>query len=93
MGLLNVTTLELDEFLQNGRLEDIAYCPLVMFNIHMPLIHTEDAQAFVRLQQEIFRTSEDLSIPLWAKNAFPRSGGLLSHTDAFKNPNIIHIDG
>ncbi|GKT65034.1 HET domain containing protein [Colletotrichum tofieldiae] len=49
-----------------SRLEDIAYCLLGLFDIHMPLLYGEGTRAFNRLQQEIIRSTEDLSILLWA---------------------------
>ncbi|KAH9226250.1 hypothetical protein K456DRAFT_1808767, partial [Colletotrichum gloeosporioides 23] len=50
---------------ETTRQEDLAYCLLGIFGIHMPLLYGEGSQAFIRLQQEILRTSEDLSILLW----------------------------
>ncbi|KAK1624059.1 heterokaryon incompatibility protein-domain-containing protein [Colletotrichum phormii] len=49
------------------RQEDIAYCLLGIFNIHIPLLYGEGDRAFVRLQQEIIRNSEDMSILLWTQ--------------------------
>ena len=46
--------------------EDIAYCLLGIFDIHMPLIYGEgEERAFVRLQEEILRRTEDESLFLW----------------------------
>ncbi|KAJ0158907.1 Vegetative incompatibility protein HET-E-1 [Colletotrichum tanaceti] len=53
---------------QTSRREDIAYCLLGIFDIHMPLLYGEGPRAFQRLQQEILRNSEDLSILLWARD-------------------------
>ncbi|GKT52583.1 velvet complex subunit B [Colletotrichum spaethianum] len=51
---------------QTTRPEDIAYCLLGIFDVHMPLLYGEGRQkAFRRLQEEIIRTSDDLSIYLW----------------------------
>ncbi|KAB5566995.1 heterokaryon incompatibility protein-domain-containing protein [Coniochaeta sp. 2T2.1] len=47
------------------RPEDVAYCLLGVFDVHMPLIYGEGARAFVRLQEEIIRISEDHSIFAW----------------------------
>lgn len=41
------------------RQEDIAYCLLGLFNIQMPILYGERMRAFVRLQEEIFKTSSD----------------------------------
>ncbi|KAF1976635.1 HET-domain-containing protein, partial [Bimuria novae-zelandiae CBS 107.79] len=48
------------------RPEDIAYCLLGLFDIHMPLIYGEGTKkAFARLQIEILRDSTDQSILAW----------------------------
>ena len=49
-----------------SRAEDMAYCMLGLFNVNMPLLYGEGGQkAFVRLQLEIIRKSEDESIFAW----------------------------
>lgn len=50
------------------RTEDIAYCLLGIFNIHMPLLYGEGDRAFTRLQEEIMKTSNDESILAWGFN-------------------------
>ncbi|CAI6313011.1 unnamed protein product [Periconia digitata] len=46
--------------------EDIAYCLIGLFDVNMPLLYGEGAQkAFVRLQEEIIRDNNDLSIFAW----------------------------
>lgn len=50
---------------QTTRLEDTAYCLLGIFNVHMPLIYGEGAQAFRRLQEEISKRYNDLSLFAW----------------------------
>jgi len=47
------------------RVEDIAYSLLGIFNINMPLLYGEGARAFFRLQQEIARQSNDLTLFAW----------------------------
>lgn len=44
---------------ETTRQEDIAYCLLGLFNIQMPILYGERKSAFVRLQEEIFKTSSD----------------------------------
>ncbi|KAK7451505.1 hypothetical protein CaCOL14_009464 [Colletotrichum acutatum] len=65
------------------RQEDIAYCLLGIFNIHIPLLYGEGDRAFVRLQQEIIRNSEDMSILLWTQ-VYPLRGqsGVLAQSPA-----------
>jgi hypothetical protein len=47
------------------RTEDISYCLLGLFDVNMPLIYGEGAKAFIRLQEEIMKVSEDHSIFAW----------------------------
>ncbi|KAI0173072.1 HET-domain-containing protein [Hypoxylon sp. FL1284] len=47
------------------RVEDMAYCLLGIFDINMPLLYGEGKKAFTRLQEEIIRSSHDLSIFAW----------------------------
>lgn len=47
------------------RLEDIAYCMLGIFNINMPLLYGEGPKAFIRLQEELLRSSDDGTIFAW----------------------------
>jgi hypothetical protein len=47
------------------RVEDIAYCLLGICNIHMPMLYGEGKAAFRRLQEEIIRSTCDLSILAW----------------------------
>ncbi|KAI3329481.1 HET-domain-containing protein [Ustulina deusta] len=50
---------------QTRRVEDMAYCLLGIFDINMPLLYGEGDKAFSRLQEEIIRSSNDLSIFAW----------------------------
>lgn len=47
---------------QTSRTEDLAYCLLGIFDINMPLIYGEGDKAFRRLQEEILKSTDDLSI-------------------------------
>ncbi|KAF7185930.1 Vegetative incompatibility protein HET-E-1 [Pseudocercospora fuligena] len=49
-----------------SRLEDHAYCLLGILDVNMPLMYGERNKAFVRLQQELIRTSVDESILSWS---------------------------
>lgn len=47
--------------------EDMAYCLLGLFDIHRPLLYDEGGEkAFLRLQEEIWRKSEDLTLLIWS---------------------------
>ena len=81
------------------REEDIAYCLLGLFDVNLPLLYGEGPKAFIRLQEEIIRNSNDLSI-----FAFPgRSASLdlskrfcdlfaLSPNDFRSCENLVHIE-
>lgn len=47
---------------ETTRPEDIAYCLLGIFDVNMPMIYCEGNKAFRRLQEEIIRQSNDLTI-------------------------------
>lgn len=48
------------------RQEDIAYCLMGIFDVNMPLIYGEGMKAFIRLQEEILKASEDHSLFAWS---------------------------
>jgi hypothetical protein len=48
------------------RTEDLAYCLLGIFDVNMPLLYGEGEKAFVRLQEEILKDSEDQSLFAWS---------------------------
>jgi hypothetical protein len=50
---------------QTKRKEDLAYCLLGIFDVNMPLIYGEGEKAFRRLQEEIIKHSNDLTIFMW----------------------------
>ncbi|KAF8861247.1 HET-domain-containing protein [Acephala macrosclerotiorum] len=50
---------------QSTRVEDIAYSLLGLFDVHMPLLCGEGSKAFIRLQEEILKSSYDHSLFAW----------------------------
>jgi ankyrin repeat protein len=73
------------------RIEDHAYCLLGIFGINMPLIYGERETAFIRLQEEIMRISDDHSLFAWKS---PNNGGglLATSPDAFRDSgNIVQF--
>jgi hypothetical protein len=50
---------------ETARAEDIAYCLLGIFNVNMPIMYGERERAFMRLQEEIFKITDDHSIFAW----------------------------
>jgi hypothetical protein len=50
---------------QITRNEDLTYCLLGVFDVNMPLLYGEGPKAFLRLQEEIIKTTHNLSIFAW----------------------------
>ncbi|KAH7370391.1 heterokaryon incompatibility protein-domain-containing protein [Rhexocercosporidium sp. MPI-PUGE-AT-0058] len=81
---------------QVTRVEDKAYCLLGIFGVNMPMLYGEGLRAFGRLQEEIIKRSNDLTIFAWTqpKNQ-PQSelGALFAPSPAFfahsGNINVI----
>ncbi|KAF4619074.1 hypothetical protein G7Y89_g14774 [Cudoniella acicularis] len=57
------------------RTEDVAYCLLGLFGVTMPMIYGEKEQAFIRLQLEIMKNSDDHSILAWGFTSDPDTAG------------------
>ncbi|KAF2822102.1 hypothetical protein CC86DRAFT_95609 [Ophiobolus disseminans] len=51
---------------ETTRLEDLGYCLLGLFDIQMPLLYGEGEKAFLRLQEEILKTTDDYSLFAWS---------------------------
>ncbi|KAH7354936.1 HET domain-containing protein [Rhexocercosporidium sp. MPI-PUGE-AT-0058] len=85
-----------------SRQEDVAYCLLGIFNVHLPLLYGEGGtRAFRRLQDEIIKRSTDHSILVWfvqdqqqvGDNAFNVTGPLLAESPkAFQNCGNLMCD-
>jgi len=86
---------------ETTRIEDLAYCLMGLFGIHMPLLYGEGWRAFIRLQEEILKISDDYSLFAWVVShpllniiqhaSLPvTQHGLLAMSPAlFKNSNNI----
>lgn len=63
-----------------SRREDIAYCLLGLVGINMPLLYGEGDKAFLRLQHEIIRQTDDESVFAWRQPYTPKDymSGLLA---------------
>ena len=57
------------------RVEDTAYSLLGLFGVAMPLLYGEGRRAFLRLQDEIMRTTEDYTMLAWKIVPPPYTGG------------------
>jgi hypothetical protein len=79
------------------REEDIAYCLLGIFDINIPIIYGEGHKAFKRLQEELIRSTYDLSIFAWTPVEDDRKsmycGFLANSPDAFALcSNLVPVD-
>jgi hypothetical protein len=63
------------------REEDLAYSLLGIFNINMTMQYGEGEKAFIRLQQEITRTTGDMSIFAWGLDPRPFEDVFSEQTD------------
>jgi hypothetical protein len=70
---------------QTTRPEDMAYCLIGLFQVSMPMLYGEGGeQAFTRLQEEIIRDNNDLSIFAWrAKDSSTHRGILARSPEEF----------
>jgi hypothetical protein len=50
---------------QTTRIEDVAYSLLGIFDVNMPLLYGEGQKAFIRLQEEILKETDDQSLLAW----------------------------
>jgi ankyrin repeat protein len=74
------------------RIEDRAYCLMGIFGINMPLLYGEGERAFIRLQEEIMKISDDHSLFAW-KSSDIRGGLLATSPDAFiGSSNIVQYN-
>ncbi|KAF5541089.1 beta transducin [Fusarium mexicanum] len=67
---------------QTTRIEDTAYCLLGIFGINMPLLYGEGENAFMRLQEEIMKRSDDQTLLAWYPEAGPADSGVLATSPA-----------
>lgn len=74
------------------RVEDLAYSLMGIFNVNMPLLYGEGNKAFMRLQHEIVKISDDESIFAWTDADLSRSGIFAQSPKAFaKSGDIVPI--
>ncbi|KAF4633148.1 hypothetical protein G7Y89_g4974 [Cudoniella acicularis] len=74
---------------ETTRAEDKAYCLLGLFNVNMPLLYGEGVKAFIRLQEEIMKGSDDHSIFAWKSLRVESTGALASSPSCFKDSGNI----
>jgi hypothetical protein len=76
---------------QTLRIEDTAYCLMGLFGVNMPLLYGEGSKAFMRLQLEIIKVSDDDSIFAWVHESpcdYTANSGLLANS-----PSAFHQSG
>lgn len=72
------------------RSEDMTYSLLGLFDVYMPLLSGEGSNAFIRLQQEIVKSSNDETIFAWTDDSLLESGMLAPSPTAFaKSGDVI----
>ena len=72
------------------RVEDVAYCLMGLFDIHMPLLYGEGQKAFMRLQYEIVQSrDDDESIFAWTDALLSTSGMFAQSPAAFADSGDI----
>ena len=78
---------------ETTRKEDIAYCLMGLFGVNMPLLYGEEDRAFIRLQEELIKDSDDHSLFAWIdQSAAPHDAyGLFAKSPAYfaKSSNIL----
>ena len=76
------------------REENMACCLLGIFDVSMPLLHGEGGKkAFLRLQEEIIKYSDDHSIFAWSMHCFPQPGLLADEPKAFEECHLMKAVG
>jgi hypothetical protein len=69
---------------ETSRIEDLTYCMLGLVGVNMPLIYGEGEKAFMRLQLEIIRKTDDESIFAWKDHSSSVTfGGMLATLPTF----------
>ncbi|OJD12835.1 hypothetical protein AJ78_06637 [Emergomyces pasteurianus Ep9510] len=64
------------------KVEDIAYSLLKLFDINMPILYGEKEKAFIRLQEEIMKQSDDQTLFAWKISDSQTYQGLLAKSPA-----------
>ncbi|KAL1791761.1 hypothetical protein ACET3X_009512 [Alternaria dauci] len=79
---------------QTTRPEDVAYCLLGLFQVNMPMLYGEGGeQAFIRLQEEIMRDRNDLSLFAWrARDESTHRGILARSPDEFAGLSSLKLE-
>ncbi|KAG1735411.1 hypothetical protein EDB19DRAFT_1854032 [Suillus lakei] len=71
---------------KTAKIEDMAYCMMGIFGVHMPVMYGERKNAFVRLQKEIMNLTDDLSLFDWVGEPSELHSYFASHPSCFVKP-------
>ncbi|KAE8452147.1 hypothetical protein EG329_001614 [Mollisiaceae sp. DMI_Dod_QoI] len=74
---------------ETTRMEDQAYSLMGIFGVHMPLLYGEGARAFLRLQLEILKISDDESIFAWSHHVDNSRGLLAASVSCFRHSQDV----
>ncbi|KAF2008646.1 HET-domain-containing protein [Aaosphaeria arxii CBS 175.79] len=74
---------------QTTRKEDMAYCLLGIFDINMPMLYGEGEGAFIRLQEEIMKITNDNSLLCWGYKQDPTFKSWSPETMLAPNPGAF----
>ncbi|KAK4183261.1 ankyrin repeat-containing domain protein [Podospora australis] len=79
---------------ETTRPEDLAYCLLGIFDVNMPMLYGEGDKAFIRLQEEIIKASDDHSIFAWSAPLDNLGNGPLATSPAafLNSGNFVPLD-
>jgi hypothetical protein len=82
---------------ETSRPEDLAYCLMGIFSVNMTMLYGEGNKAFVRLQEEICKESDDHSIFAWQNMDAENSGNighgvLAEHPRHFRDSWAISVE-
>jgi hypothetical protein len=75
-----------------SRVEDLAYSLLGIFQVYMPMLYGERENVFLRLQEEVIRTTPDDSIFAWTavEGSLSTYRGLLARSPSeFRNSHLM----
>lgn len=67
---------------KTSRIEDQAYSLLGLFGVNMPMLYGEGNKAFLRLQEQILRSTNDQTILAWTGSKGYEAGNLLAGSPA-----------
>lgn len=65
-----------------SRVEDFAYALVGLFDVSMSILYGEGQKAFLKLQEEIMRDTDDFSLMAWDNGEAQEYNGLFAHSPA-----------